>query len=230
MRISHNNNKGVLDLPISDRPREKLAAKGPENLTDTELLAILLRTGTPKENVLSMAQKFTKLFPLQKLPEVTHNDLVQIQGLGKVKAIELSAVIELGRRIFGKENLTQTFITTSQDALAQVSGLSGKKQEYLIVLYLNARHELLQKETVGIGSLNAAIIEPKEILHHALIKPCAEMIILHNHPSGSPDPSDADIQFTKRLQEAGKIMGINLLDHLIVTKTGYFSFADNKIY
>lgn len=222
--------KRIKDFPLSDRPREKLLTKGPENLTDVELLAIILRTGTKEYNVIKLSQKILRLFPLSQLSSASIDRLKKTPGIGEVKAIEICAVLELGKRIFGKTSLTKTIITSTHDALLQGKDISQKKQEYLITLYLNARHELLQKEVVGIGSLNAAIIEPKDILSHALLLPCAEIIIMHNHPSGDPQPSDADITFTKRMNEAGSIMGIALLDHIIIADTGYFSFADTPEY
>ncbi len=111
----------------------------------------------------------------------------------------------------------------------QVRDIATKKQEHLVVLYLNARHEMLQKDVIGIGSLNSLVITPKEVYSPALLIPCASIIVAHNHPSGDPDPSNDDIQFTRRIHEAGEILGITMLDHLVIAKSSYFSFKDNNL-
>lgn len=222
----HPQKKRIKDLPLHARPREKLLLKGSENITDAELLAILLGTGTKEKNVLSVAKQLLREYPLQKLAEVKSADLEKIPGIGKVKASHIYAALELGKRVFSPISPTKTLIYTTQDAMLVCRDIAHKKQEYMIVLYINARHELLQREVIGMGSLNALVIEPKEIFSPALASPCAEIIIVHNHPSGDPTPSEEDIRFTKRVHEAGEIMGITLIDHLIVSSSGYFSFRD----
>lgn len=218
----------IKDLPLTQRPQEKLLAKGGENLTDVELLAILLGTGTRKQNAVLLAETLLRHFPLQKLATIPITQLIHTPGIGRVKATRIMAALELGERMFAPSSLTKITIRTTEDTLAQLKDIANKKQEHLLVLYLNARYELLQKEIVALGSVNTTIIEPKEIFTPAVISPCHALIIAHNHPSGDVTPSDEDIQFTKRIQEAGDIMGVKLLDHLIVCQFGYFSFRDNK--
>lgn len=218
--------KRIKDLPVTLRPREKLLAKGAENLSDSELLAILLGTGTKQRNALSLAQFLFKSISLRELANVSPDQLEKIGGVGKGKAARIIAAIELGKRLFASSSLVKVIVQTTADALLQVKDIAAKKQEHLVVLYLNARHELLQKETVGMGSLNAMVIEPKEIFSPAVLMPCATIIIAHNHPSGDPNPSEEDIRFTKRIQAAGELMGIPLLDHLIVSHSDYFSFRE----
>lgn len=217
----------IKDMPLSLRPREKLLSVGAHNLSDGELLAILLGTGTTKLNAIGLAEKIIKAFPLQKL-NGQFAALVTYQGVGKAKAARIAAALELGERLFAPVTVTKVIIKTVQDVLSQVRDIAEKKQEYLIVLYLNARHELILKETVGMGTLNSLQITAKEIFSHAMQTPCASIIVVHNHPSNDPEPSDDDIAFTRRIHEAGEVLGIPLVDHVIVCKSEYFSFRDNK--
>jgi DNA repair protein RadC len=228
MRIDSTTrrNNRIKDLPISSRPREKLLVKGSENLTDAELIAILLGTGTKEHNALTVASKLLQKYPLKSLADIHIPQLEKISGIGKVKALHIQAALELGKRIFAPESITKTMIYTTNDAISICRDIASKKQEHMLVLYLNARHELLQKEVIGMGSLNALVIEPKEIFSPGLLTPCAEIIIIHNHPSGDVTPSDEDVQFTQRVQNAGEILGIQLIDHLIVCSSGYFSFRE----
>jgi len=218
----------IKDLPKTRRPREKLTEKGPQNLTNTELIAILLGTGSRKQNALKLAEAVIRQFPLDKLSEVHLGQLLKTSGIGNGKATRILAALELGKRIFAPASVAKIIVRSTQEALRECRDIANKKQEYLFVLYLNARHELLQKEIVALGNVNAIRIEPKEIFSHALVSPCASIIVAHNHPSGDPAPSNEDIQFTKRVQEAGEILGIPMLDHLIITQSGYFSFLENK--
>jgi DNA repair protein RadC len=225
-----SNKKRIKDLPLSLRPREKLMKKGKENMTTAELLAILLSTGTTKKNALALSDSLLRKHPLVKMAETSVDVLAGFPGIGTAKAARIIAAVELGERIFAKPSMTKTLVRSTQDAVHLLKEYADKRQEYLIALYLNARHELLQKEILGLGTLNSMRIEPKEVFRPALTTPCASLIIAHNHPSGDPNPSDDDIAFTKRVFEAGEIMGVPMLDHLIITKRGYFSFRDNKQY
>lgn len=216
------------DLPFASRPREKLATLGRENLTNEELIAILLGTGSVKQNALKLSKTLLSQLPLANLAQASLSELIRLPGIGKSKASRISAAIELGNRLFAPASFTQTIIQSTQDVLLHLKDIVEKKQEYLLVFYLNARFELLQREIVGQGSLNSMMITPKEIFSHALSTPCVTLIVAHNHPSGDPTPSDDDIAFTTRIHEAGEIMSITLLDHIIVGKNGYFSFRENK--
>lgn len=219
--------KTLAELPSDSLPREKLIALGRENITDSDVLAILLGTGSAKQNVLTLSEKLLKQFPLKTLAQSSLTELIRFGGIGPSKATRILAALELGERVFAPESFTKTILRSREDTLNQLRDIAQKKQEYLVVLYLNARYELIQKEVVGVGSLNSMVITPKEIFSHALLTPCASIIIAHNHPSGDPTPSDDDIRFTTTIQEAGEIMHIPLLDHVIIGSTGYFSFRDN---
>lgn len=218
--------KRIKDLPLSERPREKLLAKGSTALSEGELLAILLGNGTAKQNALQLANAILKKFTLSTLSGHA-SDLKKIPGVGKTKLSRILAAVELGERLFAKKSLKNT-IQSTEDILREVEDIAGKKQEHLRVLYLNARHELIQKEIIAIGNVNVLGIEMKEVFSPALLTPCVSIVVIHNHPSGDPTPSDADIQFTHKLHEAGKLLGIVLFDHVIVSTSSYFSFAKGK--
>lgn len=221
-------NLRIKDIPLVLRPREKLFAQGAKNLTEEELLAILLGTGSKKLNAIKLSEKLLKEFSLKKLSEGSVEHIVKYPGVGIAKASRIAAALEFGERLFAPTTVTKITIRNAHDVISQVRDFADKKQEYLIVLYINARHELVLKEIVGVGSLNSLQITPKEIFSHALKTPCASIIVIHNHPSDDPTPSDDDIHFTRKIHEAGVVMGIPLTDHIIVCKSGYFSFREDK--
>lgn len=217
------------DLPHADRPREKLLLTGCENLSDEELIAILLGTGSQKVNAVQLGKVLLSKYSLQKLASTSLADLQKVSGIGNAKATRILAAIELGGRIFAQPSLTKVVIQSTKDVVSQAREFIEKKQEYLVILYLNARYELIQKEIVGQGGLNKLLITPKEIFGHAVTSPCSSIIVLHNHPSGDSTPSEDDVTFTKRIHEAGEVMGITMLDHVIVSTNGYFSFQENQV-
>lgn len=220
----------IKDLPVADRPREKLFARGKENLSDGELVALLLGTGSLRRNALLLAEALLRRYPLKKLSHVAAQSLLAIPGIGKSKGARLIAALELGKRVFLPPSLTRIVLSNIVDVLPHILEFADKKQEYLLVFYLNARDELVQKEIVAVGSLNTTRIAPSDIFRVGVATPCARLILAHNHPSGEPTPSDDDIAFTKRMHEAGEIMGIALFDHLIISERGYFSFRENKVF
>lgn len=217
----------IKDMSLTLRPREKLFSQGANNLSDVELIAILLGTGSAKQNALVLGDKLLKEFPLKKL-DGQLKEMVRYPGVGAAKAARIAAALELGERLFAPTAISKIIVRNAQDVLAQVRDIAEKRQEYLVVLYLNARHELVLKKVVAMGSLNSLQITPKEIFSHALQTPCASLIIVHNHPSNDPEPSDDDIRFTKRIHEAGEVMAIPFLDHVIVSKSEYYSFREDK--
>jgi DNA repair protein RadC len=210
-------------------PREKLVSHGVHNLSDAELLALLLNTGRKGKHVLSLAKLLVKQLPFSHFAAVTLDDLIAIAGVGQGKASRIIAAVELGKRLFATPALETVIIRSTEDALKQVTDIAAARQEIMVVLYINARSELIQKERIAIGAVNAARILPKEVFAPAMLTPCTGIIIAHNHPSGDPTPSEDDIVFTKRLTEAAEVMGITLLDHLIVASHAYFSFEKGEI-
>ncbi len=210
------------DTPKFDRPREKFLKKGPDALTNSELLAILLGSGIKGTNVKVLAQKILRKFG-ENFINVSVDDLVKIQGIGQAKALKISSALALTRRIFDKQNSLDNLILSTQDAISFVSDLKNKKQEHLICLYLNARNALIKKETISIGTLDKSIIHPREIFAPGLEMHAAGVILVHNHPSGDSKPSEQDKQVAKRIIEAGQLMGVNVVDFLIIAKNGVHS-------
>ena len=209
-------------------PRERLAKEGVEALSNQELLAILLRTGTRQVSVFEIAQKvLNNLSSLTDLKKMTLQELQSLSGIGRVKAIELQAMIELGHRIHKHENLEMESILSSQKfAKKMQQELGDKKQEHLVALYLNTQNQIIHQQTIFIGSATRSIAEPREILHYAIKHMATSLILVHNHPSGAVAPSRNDDHVTKLVKDACDLMGIVLLDHLIVSHSRYFSYRE----
>ena len=209
-------------------PRERLAKEGVEALSNQELLAILLRTGTRQVSVFEIAQKvLSNLSSLTDLKKMTLQELQSLSGIGRVKAIELQAMIELGHRIHKHETLEMESILSSQKLAKKMQQeLGHKKQEHLVALYLNTQNQIIHQQTIFIGSATRSIAEPREILHYAIKHMATSLILVHNHPSGAVAPSRNDNQVTKLVKEACELMGIVLLDHLIVSHSNYFSYRE----
>jgi DNA repair protein RadC len=219
----------IREMPKVERPREKLIEKGPQNLKDEELLAILLRTGTKEKNVLELAREVLRKFSKRKILKLEYQDLIKIKGIDSAKACEILAAIELTKRILKVGGETSPKIESIKDVIAQFSYLKEKEREHLAALYLNARNEIIFKKHLFVGTLDANICHPREVFKYALTQNAASIILIHNHPSGDSEPSKADLEITKRILEAGKIMGIDLLDHIIITKNHFFSFKKKKL-
>lgn len=219
----------IKDLPKIERPREKLISKGVENLKDEELLAILLRIGRQGKNVIDLARQILQKYSKKRLLKMQYNDLIKIKGINSAKTCTILAAGELIKRSLEIGEETIPLITSVKDVIAQVSFLRSKLREHLVVLYLNARNELVFKKDMFTGTLNANLVHPREIFSEALRQNAASVILIHNHPSGDPEPSEDDLGVTKRIVESGKIMGIDVLDHIIITKTKVFSFKEEKL-
>ena len=209
-------------------PRERLAKEGVKALSNQELLAILLRTGTRQASVFEIAQKvLSNLSSLTDLKKMTLQELQSLSGIGRVKAIELQAMIELGHRIHKHETLEMESILSSQKLAKKMQQeLGHKKQEHLVALYLNTQNQIIHQQTIFIGSATRSIAEPREILHYAIKHMATSLILVHNHPSGAVAPSRNDDHVTKLVKEACELMGIVLLDHLIVSHSNYFSYRE----
>ncbi|WP_286676642.1 RadC family protein [Peribacillus asahii] len=211
-----------------EKPRERFLQDGPESLSNQELFALLLRTGTKEESVLQMANRLMDAFEeLRLLKEASIEELTAIKGIGEAKAIQLLAAVELGRRIHRVNNQERYVIRSPEDGAKYcMEEMRFLTQEHFVCLYLNTKNQVLHKRTVFIGSLNASIVHPREVFKEAFRRSAASIICLHNHPSGSPDPSKEDIEVTKRLVECGKIIGIDLLDHIIIGEHKYVSLKE----
>ncbi len=219
----------IKDLARHEMPREKLMERGSENLKDFELMAILLRTGVTGKNVLQVSRDILKKFPTKNLLTLDFASLAKIKGLGPAKACLLLAAFELTKRALEVEDNNLPTIVSARDAVAQLQELRHAKKEHFVALYLNARNQLLSKETISIGTLNASLIHPREVFKSAIDHLAASILVAHNHPSGSLEPSEDDLEVTKRLKEAGKILGIEIVDHVIVTKRGFASLKEKNL-
>ena len=222
----------IRDLHVDDRPRERLIKQGPKSLSNQELIAIILRTGTKQESVLTIANRVLNYFEkLHGLKHATLEEIVSIKGIGEAKAVQLLAAVELGRRLSQKEVDSRFAIRSPKDvASLLMTDMCSLQQEHFVSLYLNVKNQVIHKQTVFIGSLNSSIVHPREIFKRAVLQNAASIIICHNHPSGDPAPSQEDIDTTKRIYDAGKILGIELLDHVIIGDNKYTSLKEKGVF
>lgn len=216
-------------IPVDGRPRERMLENGPKVLADHELLAIILRTGTRTKNVVNLAcDVLNEVESLYDFRHTTIQELMEVPGIGEVKATEILAAIEFGGRIARAPQLKEgTVISSSWVGEYLVREMSGLTQENVVALYLNTKNDIIKNETIFIGSLNTAVAHPREIFKGAVRYSAARIIIAHNHPSGNTDPSEADLSFTRRLVDAGEMMGIEVIDHIIVGEQCYFSLREH---
>ncbi|WP_052484103.1 RadC family protein [Bacillus sp. OxB-1] len=218
----------IRDVHIADRPRERLIRQGAESLSNQELIAILLRTGTKEASVLVLANRILSTFDkIQDLKFATIEEMTSVKGVGKAKAVQLLAAVEIGKRLYRQHSEGRYVIRSPEDAAAYLmTDMASLNQEHFVVLFLNVKNEVLHKQTVFIGSLNSSIVHPREIFREAVKRSAASIIVSHNHPSGNPAPSPEDIEVTKRLTEAGSIMGIEVLDHVIIGDHKFISLKE----
>ncbi|EOL49351.1 DNA repair protein RadC [Enterococcus caccae ATCC BAA-1240] len=222
----------IREMPEDCLPRERLEVVGEKALSNQELLAIILRTGSKNSNVMEVASKFLNYFNhLYELKNATLTEMMEIKGIGRIKAIELRAAIEFGYRIQQSTQLKLGKVSSSyQIAQNLIYELQDLQQEHLVCLYLNTKNEVLKQETVFKGSLNQSVAHPREIFRSAVKYSAARLILAHNHPSGNPTPSESDIHFTQRMQECGKMMGIEVLDHIIIGEQVYTSMREENFF
>ena len=214
--------KTIKELHKQDKPREKLVHKGPRALKSDELLSILLGSGVQGKDVRKLSKEIIVLFE-KGFDELTVEKLCDVHGLGMAKASQIVAAIELGRRYLIKNNKR---ITSAQDVYEELKAYVDRVQEYFLTITLDGASHIIQTRTVFIGTLNQSLVHPREVFADAICDRAAGIIIAHNHPSGTLEPSRADIQITQRLKEAAQLVGIELLDHVILAKNGYYSFVD----
>ncbi|MFC4737442.1 DNA repair protein RadC [Bacillus daqingensis] len=218
----------IRDVPKSERPRERLMHYGPEALSNQELLALLLGSGTRRESVMDLAGRLIQTFDgLKLLKDATVSELMDVKGIGEAKAVQVRAALEIGRRI-KQFPVEETHVVRSPQDVADymMEEMRHLKQEHFVALYLNTKNAVLHKKTIFIGSLNASLVHPREVFKEALRYSSASLICLHNHPSGIPDPSQEDIDVTKRLQETGRMLGVELLDHVIIGDRRFCSLKE----
>lgn len=216
------------DVPREERPRERLVRHGESHLSNQEILAILIGSGTRTESVMDLSNRLLMHFEgLKLLSEATIEELTSIKGIGTAKGVMILAALELGKRIQQYRPEERYIIRSPEDGADYVmEEMRNLKQEHLVTLFLNTKNQIIHRQTIFIGSLNASIVHPREIYREAVKRSAASIICAHNHPSGDPSPSQEDIHVTRRLAEAGKIMGIELLDHLVIGQKSFISLKE----
>jgi len=219
------------DLPAQERPRERLLQYGPEYLSNRELLAIILQTGTKDQSVFDLVDQLLAHFgSLPNLASATYEEMAIIKGIGPAKAAQVLAAFELAKRLNSTSLGVREVIQCPKDAATLVMDeMRLLDREHFVILMLNTKHAVIAKKVVSIGHLSASLVHPRELFKDVIKKSSAAIILIHNHPSGDPTPSEDDIKITKRLCEAGKLLGITVLDHLIVGDQRYVSLREQGI-
>lgn len=221
------------ELPAAERPREKLCQHGAKALTNAELLAILLRTGTKQDSVMRLAERLLKRYEeigIAGVAALPMQELSRMKGIGPTKAVTVLAALELGKRLAMQQSRERPVIQRPEDAAALMGPmLRYEPQEHFKLVLLSTKHHVLAMPTVSVGTLNASLVHPREVFRMAVAYPAAAIILVHNHPSGDPTPSQEDIALTKRLAAAGELMDIRVLDHIIIGDNKYVSLKEKGI-
>lgn len=224
-------NLKIKDIPINERPRERLINNGVDKLNNEELLALLLKTGTKNMSAKNLSNLILKkIGNIKNLKNITYNDLLKIDGIGSAKACDILAAIELGKRI-NKEvvSINNLKITSTEMVYKYYKDIIGdKKQEYFYCIYLDNNKKIIKDKLLFIGTINYSIVHPREVFKEAYLLSASSIICVHNHPSGNLEPSNEDINLTNRLKEIGNLLGINVIDHVIITYDSYYSFYENN--
>jgi DNA repair protein RadC len=227
----------IHDLPISERPRERFYLHGADKLSDAELIAIILRTGHKGESVISLAQRLlSKFTSLERLMNASIDDLKSIKGIGNAKAVELSAVFHLAHRMKLKhseylDKHLKKSIADNPSLAAELirNTINDFSKEHFVIANFDTRGRLVATDLISVGTLNSSLVHPREVFSAAIKRHANYIIAAHNHPSGDLKPSEEDIKITKRLSESGRILGIELKDHLIISENSYFSFSEKGL-
>jgi len=223
----------IHDLPISERPRERLQKFGAEALSASEMLALILCRGIAGESVMTTAQRLLSQFGnLKGIASASVEELSQVKGIGLAKATQIKAAFELANRLEGYAEVgKKLLVKTPDDVVGLVKGrLKGKKKEHFLALLLDTRGQLIKVSEISVGSLDSSVVHPREVFKEAISASAASVIFAHNHPSGDSTPSEDDIKLTKRLAEAGEIMGIDILDHIIIGEKEYLSLKRKDLF
>jgi len=221
----------IENIPCSERPRERLKNVGVENLSNNELLSIILKTGTKDKNVMELSYEILKMVgDIKDFKDLTLQRLIEVKGVGEVKAIELISVVEFGKRIFFRcdNTIRKKFTNAKEIYLDNKYLFVDKKQEYFYCFYFNTKQELIERKLLFMGTINRSCVHPREVFKEAYMRSASSIICIHNHPSGDTKPSREDIHFTKALKEIGDTFGIPVLDHIIVSDNNYYSFYEES--
>lgn len=222
----------IKELPFSDRPREKMLEFGVSALTNAELLAIVLRTGTKSKSALELGYEIVGVCQndFSEITNLTIEELCLIEGIGESKACQIISVVELGKRIQSNGLKKKVKITSPKDVVKYFTvQLAELKVEKFLAVFLNTKNEIITWDVISIGSLNASIVHPREVFNRAIKRSAASILVIHNHPSGDVKPSKEDKLVTERLKEVGELIGISLIDHIIIGKSDYYSFKENDV-
>ena len=228
-----NKSFTIHDLPLSERPRERLQKLGVGALSAQEILAVILGRGVSGESVMVTAQRLLSKFEnLKGIAEASVEELSQLRGIGIAKAAQIKAAFELSSRLDGyAQTGAKTVVKTPEDVIGVVGGrLRGKKKEYFLALLLDTRNQLIKVAEISVGSLDSSIVHPREVFKEAISASAAAVILAHNHPSGDAEASPDDIELTKRLAEAGELVGIDVLDHIIIGGKNYSSLKRKGLF
>lgn len=214
------------DLPREERPRERLARLGPEALSTQELIALILGRGVPGEPVMVTSQNLLSYFgSIDSLLNSSLEDLQQVKGIGIAKASQITACLEIARRLKNVHTQSQPQLSSPDEAFQLLYKKIGHfKKEHFVLVSLDTRNRVISIDSISVGTLNASLVHPREMFEIAFRRHASTVIVAHNHPSGDPDPSDEDLRVTSKLMDAGKLLGIHVLDHIIVGKDSYYSF------
>lgn len=223
--------KSIKDFDLKDRPRERLISKGADSLSDEELLAIIIGTGTRDKNVIELSREILETFSYENLSDIEVSELIKIKGIKSAKASSIVASLRFGQRIAQKTIEKKiTKISSSEDIYNYLKNeLADKKNEYFYAILLDTKNVIISKEVISIGTLDASLVHPREAFKPAVKKSAKSIIFVHNHPSGDFSPSNDDFKTTQRLIEAGDILDIKVLDHIIIGKDGYYSFKKENL-
>ncbi len=217
----------ILDMQKEERPRERLIKFGATALSDSELLAIILRTGTMQENVVNLCQRILSQYNLKQLSQINIAQLMSIHGIKEGKAAQIAACFEVARRLESFNEDEKPRINSPEDVYRRIyPKMRELKKEMFIELCLDTKNQIIKEDTISVGSLNANVVHPREVFRTALAESAAHIIVAHNHPSGDPTPSKEDVEITKKLVETGRIMGIDVLDHVIIGDGRHFSMKE----
>lgn len=222
---------GLKNIPNEDRPRERLIKYGVENLSNEELIAIILKTGSKKNSVKELANNILcKVKDIRELKNMRINNLIDIEGIGKVKAIELLSAIELGRRVYESNDYKEMISLVEPKYIVNYFNylFKDEKQECFYVIYLDSKNKYIDKKMICKGILNKSLVHPRDIFKEAYLLSACSFICIHNHPSGDATPSKEDMEVTRHLKEIGNLHGINLIDHIIIGNNNYYSFYEDN--
>ncbi len=229
--MSRESSFTVRDLPRQERPRERLQKFGPEALSAQELLALVIGRGIPKKSVMNIAQELMARFgSIKAINQATIEELSQIKGIGLAKAAQIKACFELGKREQLEPELKNFDIKDPEAVVKAIrASIKDKAKEHFKLILLNPRNKIIGISTISIGTLNASLVHPREVFKDAITHSAASVVLAHNHPSGDPEPSEDDLKITKKLVDSGKILGIEVIDHIIIAKNGFKSLASEGL-